>query len=76
MYTAEIERMKTRQAARRRRRIFQAVMRGLCGLCLLLLLGAVGGMEQDSMALGRGFLISMAALGGFGLTAWLGGMMR
>lgn len=62
--------------ARRRRRYFQTTMRVLCPWFLLLMFGAVGGMEQNSLDLWPGFLLALAGVGGFGLTAWLGGLMQ
>jgi hypothetical protein len=48
----------------------------LAGLSFLLMLGIGGGVEQDSIALGTGFLMMAASMCAAALFAWLAGWME
>lgn len=58
---------------RRKRRTLQRVWNALAGVSFFLLLGIVGGVEQDSIALGAGAWMMAATLGAGTLFAWLAG---
>lgn len=61
---------------RRKRRTLRRVWNMLAVVSFFLLLGIVGGVEQDSIALGAGFWMMGATLGAGALFAWLAGWME
>ena len=65
-------RHRSRKDVRARRRICGV----LAGLSFLLMLGIGGGVEQDSIALGAGFLMMAASMCAAALFAWLAGWME
>lgn len=58
---------------RRKRRTMRCVWNALAGVSFFLLLGIVGGVEQDSIALGAGAWMMAATMGAGTLFAWLAG---
>ena len=67
--------METRYVTirRRKRRTLRRVWNALAGVSFFLLLGIVGGVEQDSIALGAGAWMMAASMGAGTLFAWLAG---
>lgn len=61
---------------RRKRRTLKSVWGALAGLSFLLMLGIGGGVEQNSIALGAGFLLMAASMCASALFAWLAGWME
>lgn len=65
-----------RTVHRRKRRTLKSVWGALVGLSFLLMLGIGGGVEQDSIALGAGFMMMAASMCAAALFAWLAGWME
>lgn len=60
-----------RTVHKRQRRTLRGVWGTLAGLSFLLMLGIGGGVEQDSIALGAGFLMMAASMCAAALFSWL-----
>lgn len=69
-----------RAAAQQRARHFRKIFRRVCGtlsfLSFFFLLGVVGGVERDSIALLPGTLYMFGSLGAWWLFAWLAGAFK
>lgn len=65
-----------RTVHRRKCRTLKSVWGALAGLSFLLMLGIGGGVEQDSIALGAGFLMMATSMCAAALFAWLAGWME
>lgn len=65
-----------RTVHKRQRRTLKGVWGALAGLSFLLMLGIGGGVEQDNIALGAGFLMMAASMCAAALFAWLAGWME
>lgn len=65
-----------RTVHKRQRRTLRGVWGTLAGLSFLLMLGIGGGVEQDSIALGAGFLMMAASMCAAALFSWLAGWME
>lgn len=61
---------------RRKRRTLKGAWGALAWVSFLLMLGIGGGVEQDSIALGAGFLMMAASMCAAALFAWLAGWME
>lgn len=65
-----------RTVHKRQRRTLKGVWGALAGLSFLLMLGIDGGVEQDNIALGAGFLMMAASMCAAALFAWLAEWME
>ena len=61
--------------SRKMHRRFQKVCRALCGLCFLWLLGLAGSSDLNTITTAELLWRLPLAVSGFGLFAWLGGLM-
>ena len=66
----------TQQRARRRRRIFRRMCGTLSFLSFFFMLGVVGSVENDAIALLPSTLYMFGSLGLFALFAWLAGAFK
>lgn len=62
--------------SRKTHRRLQRLCRVLCGLCFLWVLGIVGSSDLGTYTLKEVLTQAPVAVAGFGLFAWLGGLMK
>lgn len=62
--------------SRKMHRRFQKVCRVLCGLCFLWMLGVAGASDLGQNTVLDVLVQGSLAVTGFGLFAWLGGLMK